>query len=257
MEEGSGSEWLDRTRLLLGDDAVDRLQSAKVYVFGLGAVGSYAVEGLVRSGIGFLRLVDFDLIKPTNRNRQLYSLESTNGLAKTEVAAARAKDINPDIAIETRAEFAHAETLPRLLDGQPDLVIDAIDSLAPKTELIAAAAQLGMPVFSALGAATRQNADAIRFAPLFDAVGCPLGRLIRKRLRRRGVEGDLWCVYSSEPRNSAAVAEPEDEEGEYKRGRSRTVLGSMATITGMYGLRLAHEAVLRLSRGGKEADGAP
>lgn len=249
MEQGKEPGWLDRTRLLLGEAAIERLANARICVFGLGAVGSYAVEGLVRSGIGFLRLVDFDTVKASNRNRQLYSLESTAGLPKTRVAAARAKDINPAVEVEAMAEFAHTESLPRLLSGRLDLVIDAIDSLAPKTELIAAAGGLGIPVFSALGAATRMRADAIRFAPLFETEGCPLGRLIRKRLRRRGVEGDFWCVYSNEPRNRAAVTKPEADGDGYARGRTRTVLGSMATITGMYGLRLAHEAILRLAGG--------
>lgn len=247
--------WRDRTVRLLGEEAVGRLAASRVCVFGLGAVGSYAVEGLARAGVGNFRLVDFDVFKPSNINRQLYALHSTVGMAKAAVAAARVKDINPAARVEAVEKFAHADTLPELLTERFDLVIDAVDSLNPKTEIIAAAAERGIRVFSAMGAATRLDADAIGFAPLFEAAGCPLARQLRKRLRRRGVEGDLWCVYSDEERNLAAVVQPEDENrpvegGEYSRGRARSVLGSLSTITGLFGLRLAHEAIRRLAMGG-------
>ena len=249
MSDSAHAGWLARTRILLGDGAMARLAAARVYVFGLGAVGSYAVEGLVRAGVGFLRLIDFDSIKESNLNRQLFALRSTIGRPKATVAAERARDINPAIQAEACAAFAHADTLPDLLSGSPDLVIDAVDSLAPKVEILAAAAALGIPVFSAFGAATRLDAGAVRFGSLFDATGCPLGRLVKKRLRRRGVAGDLWCVYSGEERNLDAVREAVAEGEEYRRGRDRRILGSVSTLTGIFGLRLAHEAVLRLTEG--------
>lgn len=240
--------WLERTRVLLGQEALERITKSRVYVFGLGAVGSYAVEGLARAGVGTFRLIDFDAVKESNINRQLYATRSTLGRFKADLAAERVLDVNQTARVEAVREFAHADTLPDLLSGKPDLVIDAIDSLAPKAELIACAAGQGVPVFSALGAATRLDADAVRFGRLFEAKGCPLGRLLRKRLRRRGVEGDLWCVYSEEPRNLDAVRESGEEAGdEYRRGRTRDVLGSISTMTGIFGLRLAHEAILRLS----------
>ena len=252
------ADWLQRTETLLGAEAMERLGRARVYIFGLGAVGSYAVEGLARTGVGMLRLVDFDTIKESNRNRQLYALRSTLGLAKTDVARSRVLDINPDCRVEAVREFAHAGSLEALLDGGPDLIVDAIDSLNPKVDLIQAGVKLGVPVFSALGAATRLDCGAVRFGKLFGTKGCPLGRLVRKRLRRRGVDdGDLWCVYSDEDRNLDAVRErgteePGDEE-EYRRGRDRRVLGSIATLTGIFGLRLAHEAVLRLAAAPRSA----
>lgn len=248
MSVADESDWLARTRLLLGADAVRSLENSRIYVFGLGAVGSYAVEGLARAGVGMLRLIDFDVIRESNRNRQLYALCSTTGRAKAEVAAERVLDINPRAAVEARVEFAHADTLAGLLAGGPDLVVDAVDSLNPKVEIIAAAHGLGVPVFSALGAATRRDAAAVRFGPLFSAKGCPLGRLVRKRLRRKGIEGgDLWCVSSGEERNLDAVRAGGAGGGEYERGRVRDVLGSLSTLTGLFGLRLAHEAVLRLA----------
>lgn len=252
MDNGVPTElgWQSRTRALLGAEAVERLARARVYVIGAGAVGSYAIEGLARAGVGMIRVVDFDAVRESNLNRQLLALHSTLGRNKAELAAERVLDINPAARVEAEVAFAHADTLPRLLSGEPDLVVDAVDSLNPKVEIIAAAAGMGVPVFSSLGAATRMNASAVRFGPLFAAKGCPLGRLVRKRLRRRGVrEGDLWCVFSEEPRNPDAVFEPEPDGDvdDFIRGRRRTILGSLSTMTGIFGLRLAHEAVLRLS----------
>lgn len=249
MNDQLSSDWKGRTRVLLGPESMERLEKATVCVIGLGAVGGYAVEGLARSGVGGLRLVDFDSFKESNINRQLLALRSTLGRSKAEVAAERVRDINPDCVVEPRREFADARAMDALLHGV-DIIVDAVDSLGPKAEIIHAGKMAGVPVYSALGAATRLDADAIRFGPLFSARGCPLGRLVRKRLRRRGVtDGDLWCVYSGEERNLSAVRDPEEEEeGEFRRGRRRTVLGSLPTVTGLFGLRLAHEAILRLAR---------
>lgn len=246
-----------RTALLLGNDAVLRLKKAKVVIFGLGAVGGYVAEALARSGVGWLRVVDFDVVQRSNCNRQLLALRSTVGRAKVEVAAERLLDINPDLVVDPVQEFAHAETMDTLLSDEPEVIIDAIDSLNPKVEVILAGHKREIPVYSSLGAATRVNADRVQFGPLFAAKGCPLGRLVRKRLRKRGVsEGDLWCVYSDEAKNPDAVSAPRQEGNgetieEYQRGRVRSTLGSMATVTGLFGLRLGHEVVLRLADGKK------
>lgn len=249
VSNSSSPAWQDRTRVLLGDDAMQALSRARVCVIGLGAVGGYAVEGLARAGVGGLRLVDFDVIRESNINRQVFALRSTLGRLKAEVAAERVLDINPDAKVETCVDFASAGSMAALLSGV-DVLVDAVDSLTPKVDIIQAGALAGVPVYSALGAATRLDAGAVAFGPLFSAKGCPLGRLVRKRLRRRGIaDGDLWCVFSDEDRNLSAVREPEDnpEEAEYSRGRARKVLGSLPGITGLFGLRLAHEVVLRLA----------
>ncbi|MCD8140741.1 MAG: ThiF family adenylyltransferase [Planctomycetaceae bacterium] len=255
------TDWQNRTRILLSEAAVTLLARARIYVFGIGAVGGYAVEGLARAGVGALRLIDFDVFKDSNRNRQLLALRSTMGRSKAEVTAERVLDINPAATVEPVRAFAHDDTLDDLLAGTPDLVIDAVDSLNPKVAIIARAAEKGIPVLSALGAATRRDAGAITYGKLFAASGCPLGRLVRKRLRRRGiVDGDLWCVYSREERDVEAVREPEADPGDegrlYNSGRARRVLGSVSTITGMFGLRLAHEAILRLTAAAREGDDA-
>lgn len=251
----AGRDWLTRTALLLGDEAMDRLARARVCVVGMGAVGSYVVEGLARSGVGFLRLADFDEIKPSNINRQLFALGSTVGRPKVDVAKERVLDINPGCRVEAVRCFAAGDTVGRLVGDGMDLVVDAIDSLNPKVDLIEAGVTRGLPVYSALGAATRLDLGEVDFDSLFRTKACPLGRLVRKRLRRRGIhEGDIWCVYSKELRNPDAVRErePGEEEGseaEYRRGRDRRVLGSLATVTGVFGLRLAHEILLRIARG--------
>ncbi|MCC8191378.1 MAG: tRNA threonylcarbamoyladenosine dehydratase [Planctomycetes bacterium] len=240
--------WLDRTRLLLGEDALARLNRSTVCVLGLGAVGSQVVEALARSGVGGLRLVDFDRIQLSNLNRQLFALHSTLGRPKAEVAAERVRDINPAARVTAVRTFVDEESLPGLLADGPTLVVDAVDSLNPKVAIIAAASRQGIPVFSSLGAATRIDAGQVRFGRLFAARGCPLGRLVRKRLRRRGIaDADAWCVYSEEPRNRQAVGAVQAEGGPEHRGRFRRTLGSLASMTGLFGLRLAHQVVLRLA----------
>lgn len=239
-----------RIELMLGREGLDRLRESFVMVVGLGAVGSYAVEGLARSGIGRIRVVDFDVVAPSNINRQLYALESTLGRPKCEVARERILDINPDCRVEALREFVDAETVIPLLEDGPDIVIDAIDSLNPKTELLAAVRGREIPLICCLGAALRADTMCINISPMEDVRGCPLGRLLRKRLRRRGVPMDFPCVYSSEPiPHPLPAAAPLDALGEQpflERGRIRNTLGSLPTITGIFGLTAANLAIRML-----------
>ena len=235
-----------RTELLLGREAVDFLATRQVLVAGLGAVGSYAVEGLARAGIGSLRLVDFDVVQPSNINRQLYAMDSTLGRPKVELARERVLDINPDCRVEAMRVFVDETTLPDLLAGPPDVVIDAIDSLNPKVSLLVAATRTASHVISSMGAASRTDPSQVRVGDLWASHACPLARLIRKRLRRRGCERPMRCVYSTErPRKRPGdVAEhlhlrPED----FHRGRPRPPLGSFSCLTGMFGLLAASEAI--------------
>lgn len=238
-----------RIRHLVGDEAVKRLADATVTVVGLGAVGSYAVEALARSGVGHLRLVDFDRVQPTNFNRQLYALESTLGKLKAEVAQERVKEINPDCRVEALEVFVHDDTLDQILGDPPDLVIDAIDSLTPKVALLAAVQRRGIPVIASMGAALRKDPSQIRVGLLTETKGCPLARLIRKRLRRMNVPLDLTCVHSTEPLPPRSHTKPEDKspsEEILERGRPRRPLGSLPTITGIFGLTAANAAIQRL-----------
>ena len=240
---------LARIRLLLGDEGVDRLKSSFVVVVGLGAVGSYAVEGLARAGVGRLRLVDFDILKTSNINRQLYALGSTIGRSKASVAAGRVLDINPDCRVEPLELFAASENFGAILDGGPDLVIDAIDSLGPKSYLIAETFRRKLPVISSMGAALRTDPGAVRVGPLSGTKGCPLAARLKYWLRKINVTPDFTCVYSVEPvgkLKKARQAVP-DEKDIYERGRQRAALGSLPTVTGIFGLTIANAAILLLA----------
>ena len=243
------SERFSRTELLLGADAVKRLASSRVLVAGLGAVGSYAVEGLARAGVGELRLVDFDVVQPSNINRQLYAMDSTVGQPKVELAGKRVLDINPDCRVEALRVFIDEETLPGLLEGPPDVVIDAIDSLNPKVNLLVAATGTAAQVISSMGAASRTDPSCVRVGDLWSSRGCPLARLIRKRLRRRGCERPIRCVYSTEPPARVKPNDGNDAQAQpehFHRGRPRRPLGSFSCLTGMFGLMAASEAVSHL-----------
>ncbi len=231
-----------RTEQLIGREAFAKLKKARVVVFGLGAVGAYAVEALARAGIGFLRLVDCDIVRPSNINRQLYALESTLKRPKTEVAAERVRDINPDCTVEPFQGFAGKKTLPRFLSGRLDVVVDAIDGVTPKVELIAAAIRLGIPVISSMGAATRLDPSAVRLGDISETDVCPLARIIRKRLRRRGICSGIRCIYSvEEPFNKTEAVEAEEQS--FRHGCLRRPIGSLSYMTGIFGLLAAGEVI--------------
>ncbi|WP_457576146.1 tRNA threonylcarbamoyladenosine dehydratase [Desulfomarina sp.] len=243
-----------RTRQLLGDKKFELLQSRKVTIVGLGAVGGYALEGLVRAGISDLRLVDFDTVQPSNINRQLLALEHTLGKPKVEIAGARGLSINPRCRIEPLQLFAGEETLEKILSPPPDLLIDAIDSLNPKTQLLTASFHQAIPTISSMGAALRTDPLLVRTGDLFDTTGCPLAKHLRKRLRKRNVTRGIQCVYSTEKINFDYKKARENTEeniiGETPfadRGRKRNSLGSLPTITGIFGLIIANMAILQLS----------
>ena len=240
-----------RTRRLLGEEAFQRLQSRLVTVVGLGAVGGHVVEGLVRAGITRLRIIDYDTVQPSNLNRQILALESTLGRPKAAVAEERIHLINPACQVEALQLFAAEETLDLILAPRPDLLIDAIDSLNPKTQLLHGAHAAGIATISSMGAALRTDPTLIRTGDLFATRRCPLARHLRKRLRRRGVGEGIDCVWSEEEIDFD-YQPPEEDEGQGNpyadRGRKRNVLGSLPTITGIFGLTIANMAIMRLSR---------
>lgn len=239
-----------RITLMLGDDACGRLRQARVTIVGLGAVGGYALEGLARSGVGNLRLVDFDVVTASNINRQLLALSSTIGRGKCEVARERVLDINPDCNVEAIAGFIDGENVIDLVGESPDLVIDAIDALNPKVQLLASLRTREIPVISCLGAALRFDPSRVRTGALESVNGCPLGRSVKNRLRRQGVPVDIPCVYSIEPLpRPLPLAPPSsitDENLGINRGRARNTLGSLPTITGIFGLTAANVAIKML-----------
>jgi tRNA A37 threonylcarbamoyladenosine dehydratase len=195
-------------------------------------------------------LIDFDRISVSNINRQLYALESTIGMQKCEAAKERALDINPLCSVEAINGFIDTETAREYISDAPDLVIDAIDSLNPKIELVTEVVLSKIRLISCLGAALRTDPSKIKIANLEDTIGCPLGRLIRKRLRKRGIPMDFPCVYSDETLpNPLPIASPNDalsDEHTQERGRIRNTLGSLPTLTGIFGLTAANLAIKML-----------
>lgn len=235
-----------RIRRLLGSQAFTQLQQAKVTVVGIGAVGGYAVEGLARAGVGHLRLIDFDKFEPSNINRQLHALLTTMGQPKVEVAKARIGQINPDCRVATAAISVSTANMATVLDPVPDLLIDAIDDLDAKVSLLAASWQQKIPVLSAMGAALRQDPTLVRVADLFKTQKCPLARRLRKRLRKLAVGEGIRCVYSMEEVDFAGQEDITDSN--YLDGKARP-LGSLPTLTGIFGLTLANEAIKSLLQG--------
>ncbi len=235
--------------LLLGKAKVERLKKSFVVVIGIGAVGSYATEALARSGVSHLRLVDFDTIKPTNFNRHLLAITPNLGKLKAEAARERIAQINPDCKVEVVSEFAAEETMERITEGKPDLVIDAVDSLNPKTQVLAYCHEKKIPVISSMGAAQRMNIFSIRAGDLFKATGCRLAGYLRSRLRRRGIQNGVFCIYSDTPLSAEPVQKTRilNEEQDKDRGRQRHKLGSAPTVTGIFGLAVAHHALLYLT----------
>ena len=227
-------DMFSRTRMLLGDAAMDRLKNARVAVFGIGGVGGHAVEALVRSGVGALDLVDSDRVALSNLNRQIIATRDTLGMLKVEAAKRRILSINPDCAVRTFPIFYVPETADRFDFTQYDYVVDAIDTVAGKLQLIEAAKAAGTPVISCMGAGNKLDPTAFRVADIARTSVCPLARVMRRELHKRGIE-HVKVVYSTEP---ALTPAPPDEE----TGR-RTTPGSTAFVPAVAGLVLAGEVI--------------
>ncbi len=252
----------DRTARLLGDDGVARLAASTVTVFGVGGVGSFAAEALVRSGVGRLILVDFDRICVTNVNRQLHALKGTLGKPKVAVMAERLRLINPDAVIEPRAEFYGAATSARLLSPEPDLVIDAIDNVTAKMHLIATCVRERLRIVSTMGAAARLDPTRIRVGDLADTKICPFARDLRKSLKKKHgldctVPTGVVAVYSEEPPHDPqalaydtdgfACVCPGGDNGQNDCEKKHRVEGSVAFVPSVVGLTAAATAVAILT----------
>ena len=231
-------DMFSRTRMLLGDAAMDRLKRARVAVFGVGGVGGHVVEALTRSGVGALDLIDSDRVALSNLNRQIIATRDTLGMLKVEAAKARVLSINPDCAVETWPVFFLPETADRFDFTQYDYVIDAIDTVAGKLRLIEAAKAAGVPVISSMGAGNKLDPTAFRVADISETSVCPLARIMRRELKKRGID-HVKVVYSTEPALSPA---PTDEP----TGR-RSTPGSVAFVPAVAGLIIAGEVIRDLA----------
>jgi len=212
--------WDERTVLLLGERAAERLRQAHVAVVGLGGVGGAAAEMLARAGVGRLTLIDSDTVSDTNRNRQLCALVSTVGKPKTEVVSERLCDIHPGIQLHLVREFLCEGNVSALLEPRPDVVVDAIDTLSPKIALIQHCLKAGIPLVSSMGSGAKRDATAVRIADISKTRQCPLAHMLRKRLHKLGIREGFQAVYSEEvPAESAVVM----EEGRNKKSNVGTV----------------------------------
>ncbi|MGI6263293.1 MAG: tRNA threonylcarbamoyladenosine dehydratase [Succiniclasticum sp.] len=229
-----------RTELLFGSENMQKLKNARVILFGVGGVGGYAAEALARSGVGHLTLVDHDTVSLTNLNRQIIALHSTLGRPKVEVMAERIHDIAPDCDVRTMQCFYLPETQDQFDLTQYDYVIDAVDTVAAKIQLVVAARKAGVPVISSMGAGNKIDPGALQIADLSKTRVCPLAKVMRKELRKRRIE-HLKVVYSTEtplvPRTST----------EQKGTSHRPVPGSTAFVPSVAGLLLAGEVVRDLT----------
>jgi tRNA A37 threonylcarbamoyladenosine dehydratase len=235
--------------MLLGAESFQRLSQSHVAVVGLGAVGGYALEALARTGVGRLTVVDFDTIQPTNINRQILAMESTLGKKKVAAAADRVRDINPSCQVEPLELFIDDITVEEIFRRSPDIIVDAIDSMNPKVQLLRSSYLSGIPTFSSMGAALRKDPLAIRVGDLSESNHCPLAKRIRKRLRKDNIVSGITCVYSTEKVDfdyRQEIGAAQIETG-MDRGRKRNTLGSLPTITAIFGLVLANEVIRLLS----------
>ena len=234
-------DWKQRTRLLLGEEKMERLQQAHVLVVGLGGVGAYAAEMICRAGVGRMTIVDADTVQPTNINRQLPALHSTMGREKAEVLAARFKDINPDIQLTVLPVFLKDDNIPELLDAaRYDFIVDAIDTLAPKCYLIAEALKRHIKIVSSMGAGAKSDITQIRFADIWDTYHCGLSKAVRKRLQKLGIKRKLPVVFSTEQADPKAVLLTEDEQNK------KSTCGTVSYMPAVFGCYLAEYVIKML-----------
>lgn len=236
------NEQFQRTALLIGQEGIDKLQSARIALFGVGGVGSFTAEALIRAGIGALDLFDNDTVCPSNLNRQLIALHSTIGQYKVDAARARLLDINPIAQIGAYRLFYLPETADQVDLSQYDYIIDCIDTVAAKIDLVVRASALGIPIIASMGTGNKLDPTAFEVADISKTSVCPLARVMRQELRRRGIE-HLKVVYSREiprtPIQSLAT--------EALTASRRSTPGSISFCPSVAGLILAGEVIRDLT----------
>ena len=231
------NEQFSRTQMLLGEDAMEKLLKARVIVFGVGGVGGYTVEALARCGIGQIDLCDSDTVSVSNINRQILATHSTVGMLKVEAAKQRISDINPRCVVRTHPFFYLPDTADRFDFTQYDYIVDCIDTVTGKLQLVERAVAAGTPIICSMGTGNKLDPAAFQVADISKTSMCPLSRIMRKELKKRGIH-HLKVVYSQEEALTPAV----DEE-ELARTGKRQIPGSVAFVPGAAGLVLAGEVV--------------
>lgn len=235
-------EAFSRTELLIGKEAMTRLSRSRVAVFGIGGVGGYVVEALIRSGVGALDLIDNDTVSVSNLNRQIIATTATIGQYKVDAARERCLSINPQAQLRTYRTFYLPETADQFDFHDYDYVVDAIDTVSGKLMLIEQALHAGTPVISSMGAGNKMNPAAFEVADISETTVCPLARVMRRELRKRGIE-HVKVVYSKEPASAGNINEAEQPP----QGK-RQIPGSNAFVPAAAGLLIASEVVKDLAR---------
>ncbi|MEG1616036.1 MAG: tRNA threonylcarbamoyladenosine dehydratase [Bacteroidales bacterium] len=233
--------WLERTILLMGEEKLERLKKAHVLVVGVGGVGAYAAEMICRAGVGKMTIIDGDVVNASNINRQLVARHSTIGEKKVDILSKRLLDINPNLELVAKYEFIHDELTEELLDSDTfDFIVDAIDTLSPKVNLIASAMRRKIKIVSSMGAGARIDPTRIQFADISATRECTLAKAVRKRLAKIGIRKGLPTVFSTEAPNRSAVLLTETE-----RNKKSTV-GTISYMPAIFGCFLASHVIRKL-----------
>ncbi len=233
--------WLSRTELLLGTEKLKRLKESNVLVVGLGGVGSYAAEMICRTGVGRMTIVDGDSIRTTNRNRQLPALKSTEGFPKAELMGERLKDINPGLDLTVIREYLKDERMVEILENRFDYVVDAIDTLSPKSYLIFHSMQKGYRIVSSMGSGGKFDPLSIVISDISETVNCSLARMLRKRLHRLGITGGFKAVYSPETVDKTRVIRSAGEPNK------ASVVGTISYMPAAFGIACASVVIRDLA----------
>lgn len=221
--------------MLLGEEVLERLRSKRVAIVGLGGVGAYAAEMLARAGVGSMVIVDNDIINPSNKNRQLLALDSTMGMAKCNVMAKRLLDINPQIELKIINKFLTEDNVSDMLseksidlDRPLDYIVDAIDTLSPKIALIQYAIASDIPIVSSMGAGAKLDATKIRIADISKSFNCPLAYMLRKRLRKVGINKGFKVVFSEELPDERAIMAVQEQN-------KKSIVGTISYLPAVFG----------------------
>lgn len=198
-------KWMERTKLLIGDQAVDILKKSHVLIVGLGGVGSYCAEAIARVGIGEMTIVDGDVVDPTNRNRQLQAMYTTHGMSKAELMADRITQINPNCKLNVHKEFKTPDKVVQLLEKPYDYVVDAIDSLTPKILMIKTAYEMNHRIVASMGAGGKLDPTKLQVVDISKTFMCPFAQQVRKELKKHGIRRGVKAVFSTEPPDKKSV----------------------------------------------------
>lgn len=229
--------WFSRTELLIGDENIEKLRNSHVLIVGLGGVGAYAAEMICRSGVGEMTIVDGDRIQPSNRNRQLLALKSTEGEYKTNIMEQRLLDINPDIKIHKITEFLRDDRVDEVLETEFDYVVDAIDTISPKIFLLLKTYNKGYKLVSSMGSGGKIDPEKIEITDVSKSYSCKVAYLVRKKLHKLGVRKGFTVVFSSEKVNRDSIHVVGDEEN------PKSTVGTISYMPTAFGIALASVVV--------------